>query len=184
MTFDLTVDDAAAATDLAGTRASADRRWMGRAMMFAGSLAATAACLAGAEALSPRTAATSTLLTAVFVAAYTGFLWPDPAVAVRRAAAARLAADRRRTVTLEADGVRWAGAVSETFTRWSGVTRAAVTDGHLILFLASGAAVVVPRRGFASTEAFAAFAAAAQAQVVPADTGRSTGGFPVLPVRR
>ncbi len=182
ITFDLTADDLVAATEFAGTRAAADRRWMGRAMMFAGSMAATGACLAGAGALTLGTAGLSGGLTAAFVAAYTGFLWPDPAAAVRRAVATQVAGNVRRTVTVDAAGVRVANAWGETTTRWPGVARAAVTDRHLLLFNRLGTAVVVPRRAFATAADFAAFAAVAQAGVPPGDAGRPTGGFPVLPV--
>ena len=181
VTYDLTTDDAMAPTDLAGSRSAADRRWLGRAMMFAGSTAATAACLAGADALNVRTAATSAVLTAVFVAAYTGFLWPDPAKGARRAVAAQLAANRRRTVAVEPDGIRSTHGFGETFTRWPGVARAAVTDRHLLLFARSGTTVVVPRRAFASAGEFDAFAAAVLARVEPDVDRRPTGGFPVLP---
>ena len=182
--FTLTADDMMIAAELAGTYRGTDRRWAGRGLMFAGSTGATLTCLAGSGTLTPGVAGLSIVLTAVFVAAYTGYLWPDPTKARRRAVAAQLAGNARRTVSLDDVGVRVAHRLGESLTLWAGVSQAAVTDDHLLLFFRlNNATLPVPRRAFATGDAFAAFAAVARRRAVPdADDGRPTGGFPVLPV--
>jgi hypothetical protein len=65
VTFDLVVGDLTAASEFANTRSARRARWMVRLAMFCGSIGATAACLAGAGAMTFATATIASVLTAI-----------------------------------------------------------------------------------------------------------------------
>jgi hypothetical protein len=185
ITFDLTANDVVAPSVFLGTKTANDRRWMGRIIMFAGSISATMICLLAADALSTRTVAAAATMTAVFVMMYTSLLWPRAGVAARRYAVRQArfpGRDFKRTVTLEPDGLRWESDLSDQLFRWAAFTRLIVTDSHLLLLTSQPAAIVIPRRAFGSVTAFDVFTAMVRNRVmIPLDQPPS-GGFPVLPL--
>lgn len=60
-------------------------------------------------------------------------------------------------LTLEADGIRESNPTGETTRSWSSVEKAAITPHHLFIYTSGIEAFVVPRRAFASDDAFEAF---------------------------
>jgi hypothetical protein len=61
---------------------------------------------------------------------------------------------QQRRLTISPEGVRVVSPTTESFTRWPGFCQIGSTDEHAFFFITPENAIVVPRRAFATDEAY------------------------------
>lgn len=79
-----------------------------------------------------------------------------------------------RTITLSEDGVRQLTPLHRGFTAWEGVLDVVQAGGYLFLMTDTLAGYVIPRRAFATDEAWSTLGSVAKARMVAARPGASS----------
>ncbi|HSV15128.1 MAG TPA: YcxB family protein [Tepidisphaeraceae bacterium] len=183
VTYALQPDDYVALSEFAQGKATRDNRWLARFSVYIGSVAATILSLAVSDAVSARSITVAAIMTAVFVLLYTSWLWPHPALTLRKQRARYYQSPKlleQRMLQIDGTGVRQHSDSGESFTRWNTIERVVVTAEYLFIFTSSIGGYIIPRRAFATAAEFLSFAAVAQRHWRPEPDASRTGGFPVV----